>query len=160
MPMDISLKKDFKNLLTLACLCVVIFGVGLGSFGLLDPDEPFYSLTAKEMLANHDLSTPSLFGQPQFEKPILFYWVLCLCFKIFGISEFASRLGPLVAGIATVVITYLWGVVLFRSRRIAFVSAIVLATAAEFVVVSRIVLTDVYLCLFITVALFSFSLCY
>ena len=69
-----SLKSDGRYLAALLLLTALIFGFGLGSFGLLDPDEPFYSLSAKEMLANHDLSTPRLFGQPQFEKPIFFYW--------------------------------------------------------------------------------------
>lgn len=147
-------------MLALALLCVVIFGFGLGSFGLLDPDEPFYSLTAKEMLQKHDFSTPILFGEPQFEKPIFFYWIVCLCYKIFGMTEFASRLGPLLGGVLTVLITYLWGVLLFKRRTVAFVSAVVLATAVEFMVVSRIVLTDMYVCLFVTASLFFFSLGY
>ncbi len=158
--MRYSWKEDGRSLTVLLLLAGLIFGFGLGSFGLLDPDEPFYSLTAKEMLARHDLSTPVLFGQPQFEKPILFYWVIYLSFKFLGISEFAARLGPLLAGLLTVVITYLWGVVLFHRRAIAFISAVILATAAEFFVVSKIVLTDIFLCLFITAALYCFSLGY
>ncbi len=158
--MSNSLKQDIRNLAILVLLAGVIFGFRLGSFGLLDPDEPFYSLTAKEMLNRHDWSTPVLFGQPQFEKPILFYWIICLAFKIFGISESAARIGPLLAGMATVLVTYLWGITLFKRRTIALLSAVILATAAEFMVVSRIVLTDVFLCLFVTLAFFSFSFGY
>ena len=158
--MRYSWKEDGRNLAVLILLAVVIFGFGLGSFGLLDPDEPFYSLTAKEMLLRHDWSTPVIFGHPQFEKPIFFYWVVYLCFKLFGVTELASRIGPFSAGLVTVVITYLWGVVLFKKRQIALVSSAVLATATEFFIVSKIVLTDVYLCLFVTAALFFFSLGY
>ncbi len=155
--MSVSLKKDLYFLSTLFVLCLILFGFRLGSFGLLDPDEPFYALTAKEMLLRHDGWTPVLFGQPQFEKPILFYWILYACFKFFGISEFSSRLGPCLAGILTVLITYLWGRVLFRRKEPAFISAVVLATALEFIILSRIVLTDMFLCLFVTAALFCFT---
>src|SRR3989344_2683865 len=155
-----SIRKDIYCLLALLVLTGVIFGFRLGSFGLLDPDEPFYTLTAKEMLERRDPSTPAIFGQPQFEKPIFFYWVLYAFFKLFGVTEFASRLGPCLAGILTVLITYLWGRVLFKRREIAFMSAAILATGVEFIIISRIVLTDMFLCLFVTAALASFSVGY
>ena len=158
--MSISLRRDFYFLSLLFALCIVLFGFNLGGFGLLDPDEPFYTLTAKEMLESGDWSTPQIFGSPQFEKPIFFYWVLCASFKLFGVNPTAARLGPCLAGILTVLVTYLWARVLFRKPIIAFASAAILATAAEFIVVSRIVLTDIYLCLFVTAALYAFSLGY
>ncbi len=158
--MNTTLRKDFSYLAILAVLCGILFTINLGGFGLLDPDEPFYSLTAKEMLQRGDLSTPVLFGHPQFEKPILFYWVMCAFFKLLGVSETAARLGSCVAGIFTVIVTYLWGRTLFRKPETALVSAVVLATASEFIIVSRVVLTDIYLCLFVTAALYAFSLGY
>ncbi len=158
--MNFSLRKDIYNLGVLLALSVFLFGANLGSFGLLDPDEPFYSLTAREMVERHDASTPYIFGHPQFEKPIFFYWVMYACFKVFGISEWSARLGPCIAGVLTVLITYLWARALFRRSDTAFICAAILATAAQFIVVSRIVLTDVYLCLFVTAALYSFTLGY
>ena len=158
--MSDSLRQDIRNLAILLLLTSIIFGFRLGSFGLLDPDEPFYSLTAKEMLARHDPSTPTIFGSPQFEKPIFFYWVLYASFKLFGVSEFAARLGPCLAGILTVFITYLWGRALFKKPSVAFIASLILATGVEFIIVSRIVLTDMYLCLFVTAALFCFSFGY
>ncbi len=158
--MTASIRKDIYYLFALLILAGVIFGFRLGSFGLLDPDEPFYTLTAKEMVERHDPSTPVIFGQPQFEKPILFYWVLYAFFKLFGVNEFAARLGPCLAGILTVLTTYLWGRALFKRREIAFISAVILATSVEFIIISRIVLTDMFLCLFVTAALASFSVGY
>ncbi len=158
--MKVSIRKDIYFLLILTLLAGVLYGFKLGAFGLLDPDEPFYSLTAKEMLARHDPWVPMMFGQPQFEKPALTYWVLYLFFKFFGVSEWAARLGPCLAGILTVLVTYLWARVLFKKSTAAFVSAAVLMTALEFVIISRIVLTDMFLCLFVTAAFFCFSLGY
>ena len=132
-------------------------GFQLGKTGLLDPDEPFYSLTAKEMLEHRDPWTPRMFGEPQFEKPIFFYWVLYASFRYLGISEFSARLGPCVAGILTVLVVYLWGRILFKRPEPAFLSAAILASSGQFIVLSRIVLTDIFLCLFVTAALASFS---
>ncbi len=155
--MNVAMRKDLACVLALLLLSGLLFGIQLGKTGLLDPDEPFYSLTAKEMLERHDPWTPTLFGQPQFEKPIFFYWVLYASFRLFGISEFSARLGPCLAGMLTVVLVYLWGRLLFRRREPAFISAAILASAGQFIVLSRIVLTDVFLCLFVTAALWAFS---
>ncbi len=155
-----QIRKEFPYVLILAALSFLLFGFELGKMGLMDPDEPFYSLTAKEMLQRSDPSTPFIFNQPQFEKPILFYWVLYYSFKYLGVNEGAARLGPCVAGVLTVLLTYLWGLTLFRRRAIAFMAAAGLALSGQFIVLSRIVLTDIFLCLFVTGALCSFSLGY
>jgi 4-amino-4-deoxy-L-arabinose transferase-like glycosyltransferase len=151
------MRKDLACLSALTLLCCVLFGFQLGKTGLLDPDEPFYSLTAREMLEKKDPWTPTLFGQPQFEKPAFFYWVLYASFKWLGVSEFSARLGPAVAGTLTVLVVFLWGRTLFRRREPALLAAVMLASAGQFIVLSRIVLTDVFLCLFVTSALASFS---
>ncbi len=155
-----QIRKEFPYLLILAGLSFLLFGFALGNMGLMDPDEPFYALTAKEMLGRSDPSTPFMFNQPQFEKPIFFYWVLYYSFKFFGVHEGAARLGPCLAGVLTVLVTYIWGLVLFRRRTIAFMAAAGLALSGQFIVLSRIVLTDIFLCLFVTGALCSFSLGY
>ncbi len=151
-------REEIFPVATLLALSAFLIFFQLGEAGLIDPDEPFYSLTAKEMLSQHELSTPLLFGKPQFEKPILFYWVIYGFFRSLGVSEFAARLGPGLAGISIVLITYFWAYVLFRRKQIASLSAVVLAASAQFVILSRIVLTDIFLCLFVTAALFCFSL--
>ena len=155
--MNVSMRKDVICLSALFLFSAVLFGFELGKPGLLDPDEPFYSLTAKEMLEHRDPWTPRMFGEPQFEKPIFFYWVLYASFRTLGISEFSARLGPCVAGILTVLVVYVWGRVLFGRHGPAFVSGAMLASAGQFIVMSRLVLTDVFLCLFVTAALCSFS---
>jgi Dolichyl-phosphate-mannose-protein mannosyltransferase len=152
-----SLKKEIGLLSLLLLLTGALFAFKLGATGLLDPDEPFYSLTAKEMLQSHEMLTPILFGKPQFEKPILSYWIFYACFKIFGIHEFSARLGPCLAGILTVFLTYFWARILFRRREPSFISAAILASSCVFLVLARIVLTDMFFCFFVTAALFSFS---
>lgn len=48
---------------------------GLGSFGLLGPDEPRYAAIAAAMARNGDWITPHLWGRPWLEKPVLYYWL-------------------------------------------------------------------------------------
>lgn len=156
-PMNVATRKELACVLALILLSALLLGLQLGEAGLIDPDEPFYSLTAKEMLQRRDPWTPWMFGAPQFEKPIFFYWVLYASFRLFGISEFSARLGPCIAGMLTVLVVYLWGRLLFKRRRPAFLAAAILASSGQFIVLSRVVLTDIFLCLFVTSALCAFS---
>ncbi|MGH9413762.1 MAG: ArnT family glycosyltransferase [Terriglobales bacterium] len=48
---------------------------GLGSFGLLGPDEPRYAAIAAAMARTSDWITPHLWGAPWLEKPVLYYWL-------------------------------------------------------------------------------------
>ncbi len=153
-----ALKEHRKPLLFLAVLCGGLFAFKLGAYGLLDPDEPFYALTSKEMLTAGNWLVPTLFGEPQFEKPIFFYWLEMVSFKTFGFHEWSARLAPCLAGFITVFLTYAWAQVLFRNKQISFLAALILATAAEYVVMTRVVLTDMVFCFFVTATWFFSSL--
>ncbi len=78
-----------------ALICFALF-VGyfshLGVVGLTGPDEPRYAWIARDMAESGDWVTPRLYGQPWFEKPVLYYWGAAASFKIFGVSEAAARL--------------------------------------------------------------------
>ena len=65
---------------------------GLGSFGFVGPDEPRYASIAASMLHRGDWITPTLWGVPWFEKPVLYYWLAALSDGIRGVSTAASRL--------------------------------------------------------------------
>src|SRR3989338_7304836 len=106
---DNVLKKPLLPISLLVVLCSYLFFFQSGRLALTDPDEAFYAQTAKELLARGDHLTPYLYGKPQFEKPILFYWLVELSFKIFGVNEFASRLPSGVFGLLGVIGIYLLG---------------------------------------------------
>ena len=79
---------------------------GLGSLPLVGPDEPRYAEVAREMLARHDLITPTLGGLPWFEKPPLLYWLMVAGYRVLGVTEYAARLGPAICGLLTAVFVY------------------------------------------------------
>ena len=95
-------------LLLLPFLYIQIF-YGLGDLGLVGPDEPRYAEVAKEMVRNRDYVTPRLSGQPWLEKPILYYWITTLCFRLFGVSEFAARLPSALAAVLGAIVVVLVG---------------------------------------------------
>ena len=147
-----SRKIDF---LVLAFVCVAAFWWQLGALGLIDPDEPFYAQTAHEMIQSGDWLTPQIYGAPQFEKPILYYWLLGGSFWIFGESEFTGRLPTAVFATLLTMLTWLFGSRLWN-RRAGFCAALALATGLEFCVMSRLMLTDVPLAVFFTGAIFAY----
>ena len=63
----------------------------LGAIGLTGPDEPRYAWIARAMARTGDWVTPRLYGQPWFEKPILYYWTAAIGFKLHLSAEWAAR---------------------------------------------------------------------
>ncbi|MEQ1604290.1 MAG: glycosyltransferase family 39 protein [Pyrinomonadaceae bacterium] len=90
---------------SLAVLVVFVYFFGL-NVPLLGPDEARYAQVAREMFERGDWVTPTLGGFHWFEKPALLYWLQITFYHIFGVSEFAARLGSALFGLGT--ITALW----------------------------------------------------
>ncbi len=92
--------------LLLAGFCAFLFFWGLSSFGLIGADEPRYAQVAQEMFSRHDWITPTLGGKAWLEKPALYYWQTMLAYRIFGVSDWAARLGSAVDATMMVVAVY------------------------------------------------------
>ncbi|MBU1083537.1 MAG: glycosyltransferase family 39 protein, partial [Candidatus Omnitrophica bacterium] len=136
--------KDHKYLLILIAVASFLFFFKVGDMALTDPDETFYAQTAKEMLAADEWTTPLIFGQPQFEKPIFYYWLILISYKLFGVSEFSARLPSVVFGILGILGVYSLGRLMF-SKLCGFISGLITATCVEYVMVSRGCVTDMVL---------------
>lgn len=154
-PMQFRFSRQSVFILLVACF--VLFWWRLGTLGLIDPDEPFYALTAKEMVQMNEWFVPHIFGHPQFEKPVGYYWMVAACYKVFGINEFAGRFPTAVFGTLIVFLVYFF-TASWWNERAGFLSALVLASGLEFTVMSRLMLTDIALAFFIAASLFSYWL--
>src|SRR5918912_743293 len=82
---------------------------GLGRLPLVGPDEPRYAEVAREMHVRGDLVTPTLGGHTWFEKPALLYWMMMGSYRLFGVSEWAARLGPALSGLLTLLLIFWLG---------------------------------------------------
>lgn len=129
----------------------LMFGNGVVS--LTHPDEVFYAQTAKEMIAHDSWMTPYIFDEPQFEKPVLFYWMLKASMKWFGTSPSAARFWPALFGILGVVVTYWISWMLFGNKRISFFSGLLLESSVIYVALSRAVLTDMVFSIWVVISL-------
>jgi len=138
------LERPIIVILLLLVLSGYLYFFQLDKMALTDPDETFYGQTAKEMFLKGEWLTPTLYGRPQFEKPILFYWLIEISYKIFGINEFAVRFPSALFGFLGLVGIYLLGKLLFNNRTGIF-SAVILATSLEYLILSIGCVTDMVL---------------
>lgn len=149
-------EKPVLFLTVIVLLCGYLFFFRLGAMALTDPDETFYAQTAKEMTARNEWMTPYLYGKPQFEKPIFFYWLVEASYRVFGINEFAARFPSAVFALIGIIAVFLLGRLLF-SERAGGLAALMLATNVEYVILSRACVTDMTLFTFMLLgALFFF----
>ena len=127
----------------------------LGAIPLLDPDEPVYAETPKEMLRHNDFVSPRIYGEYWYDKPPMYYWLVAASFKVFGVTEFAARFPSALLGVGCVLAAYLSAARLFGPRA-GLAGALVLATSIEFFYLGKAAVTDMTLNLFLTVGLLAF----
>ncbi len=149
-------KNLWINLFILIGLAYIYLMFGNGTLSLTNPDEVFYAQTAKEMVQHQTWSTPYLFGQPQFEKPILLYWLMRLSFGIFGNTSFAARFSPAFFGILGVIAIYFMVFIGFKNEKKAFISGLILLSSGFYIGLSRSVFTDLIFSVLILYALLFF----
>ncbi len=150
---DMSSKAALVGVLLLL-LAGTLFFFHLGATGLFDADEPAYAGAAREMLARGDWVTPYFNGQPRFDKPILFYWLILLSYRLFGITEFAVRFWSALAGVGLVLL-------LWRAARRRMGTEAALWTGVAFsanllaALLARAAVTDMLLTFFVTAAVLA-----
>lgn len=117
-----------RDLIVLALGCAVLFGLRLGARDLWNPNEPIYGEAVAEMARRGDWLVPRVNELVFAEKPILYYWLALAASKLLGgVSEFSLRVPSCLAGIATVLGTYVLARP-YAGRARAFVSAVACAT--------------------------------
>lgn len=141
----------------LLLLAIPLFFVGLGAAGLSDPDEPYYAVPALEMLRSGIWQVTIFRGQPWFDKPILFYWMVLAAFKVLGVSELAARLGSALAGAAGVLAVLALGRRPGWGAGTGMASAVILATSLEYALMARSAVTDMTLTFFLTAGMLAMA---
>ena len=145
-----------KHLLILILLSSFIFLIGNNLLSLTNPDEVFYAQTAKEMIHHNSWMTPYMFGHPQFEKPVLLYWLLRIGFILFGVSAFGARFFPALFGTLGVAAVYLLAAAGFKDEKKAFLCGLVTLSCGLWIGLSKTVFTDMIFSVFILFSLASF----
>ena len=146
-----------RYILIILVISVVVCFVGLGKMALTDPDETFYAQTAKEMFQDKEWITPHIFDQPQFEKPIFYYWLILISYMIFGITEFAARFPSAIFAIFGILGIYYLAKELY-DKKTAFISSLIMITSVEYIALGRGCVTDMVLGVTILFCLMFFVL--
>lgn len=135
--------KDLFPILGLALVCYFVFFFNIGNYALMDVDETRYVSMARDMFHSKDFLTLYLNGEYFFEKPPLYFWGECLSFAIFGkINEFTARFPVALYGTLSMFLLYFVGKKVV-SRGYGFLSAVILATTLEFVILAKFAILDI-----------------
>jgi len=120
----------------------------IGSSSIWNASEAFYAETAREMLATGDYLAPQFNFEPRAQKPPLTYWVILASYKLFGVSESSARLPGSIAAVAIILFSYGIAYSLFNSR-VAIMTAVITATTARILILSRRLPVDLLLMFFL-----------
>ena len=122
----------------------VQFFFRLGAIGLVGPDEPRYAQVAREMAVTGDYVTPHLGGEPWFEKPVLYYWLTALAYKLHGVDESAARFASVVSAALGVGLAY-WLGRAWLGPRGGVLTGLILATSVLYFSLARAASMDMLL---------------
>lgn len=153
--------KTIRNhpYVSLLLFTLVLYLAGNQLLAVTDTAESNYALTAKEMVLSGDWISPRIYGRYWYDKPIFYYWELALSFALFGFNEMAARLPAAILGSASVLFTY-WFARRTYGEKTGWLSAIILGTSVECWILSKAVITDSTLFLFMSGAVAFFYLGY
>jgi 4-amino-4-deoxy-L-arabinose transferase-like glycosyltransferase len=134
---------------------LLMVGYGLGSHGLIEPDEGRNAEVAREMATTNNYVLPHLNGLPYLDKPVLYFAAVAVSIEAFGPNEFAARLPSLLLGLATAGLVGWFA--LRRWGRDAAAVAVTASIAAPLALgLSRVVIMDTMLSFFVVLALVCF----
>lgn len=152
-------RSDIPFLIVLFSLGLFLFLFYVWAMPLIDPDEPRYASTARDMVLNGNWIVPYFNGAPRINKPPLFYWTVAVSYKIFGINELSARLPSALAATGMIIITYVWGKRLGGQRN-GFWAGVILMSSPLFFFISRFCITDMLLAFFVCASLYLFFIEY
>jgi 4-amino-4-deoxy-L-arabinose transferase-like glycosyltransferase len=123
---------------------------------LLDDADSVHAEVAREMVAGHDWITLHANGIRYLEKAPLLYWSMAASFSVFGPQDWAARLPLVIFSLALFVTVYLGGPRFFNSAIAGFYAALILVTSFGIFIYSHILLPDVIVCLWLSLAMLLF----
>jgi 4-amino-4-deoxy-L-arabinose transferase-like glycosyltransferase len=115
-------------------MALTLFAVwfNLGGRPIETKDYLRYAEVAREILESGDWVMMHLNGDIYVDKPPLHFWLIAGSYKIFGVNPFAARLPSSLGAIGFVLLTFFFVQRRFGSTRLAFMAAVMLLSAYDF----------------------------
>lgn len=149
-------KTHIGRMIILFLLTTISYGFFNAYLPITDPVESNYVVSAMTMLQHNSWISPMIYNQVWFDKPPLTYWALMICYKLFGLSDFVSRIPNTLIAATSVAAMYYIAYRLFKHTSVALISAIVLMSTLLFWYISHAIITDGFLFLF-TLGIFTYG---
>lgn len=150
------MRRVLDHPIIIIVLCSVLFFVFLGRLDLFSRDEAMYGEAARGMYAGGDWLTPTINGQPFYEKPPLYYWLSATSQHVLGATPLAARLPGALLAILTIFLVYLTGRRVWGQRAGLF-AALALTLSMQFVLIGRMGIMDVPVTCLIVLALLAYE---
>jgi len=142
----------------LAIASFALFCSGLSEITTHQSDETYYLSSGLNMVKSGDWITPVFEGQEvRFQKPIIFYWLVALSFKIFGVNIFSGRLPSVIFATSGILLIYYFSLILFGNSKGALFSSLALLSSPLYFLNARAARTDMVLTFFITLSMLFFA---
>lgn len=122
---------------------------------LLDDADSVHAEAAREIVETGDWITLHANKIRYLEKAPLMYWSVALSYKIFGVSEFSSRLPIALATLGLILATMLLGTFAFGEKA-GFYAALCIGSCIGIYLFTRVLWPDVLLTMLITMAFYCF----
>ena len=143
------------SILIIACLWGAVYFAGIFSPPLLDDVDSVHAEAAREIVLRHDWVTLHTDGIRYLEKAPLMYWAIAASYKVFGISDWSTRLPIVLAMLCLLLSTYVLGRYVYGETGGLF-SALALCTCLGPYVFTRFQIPEVFVALWLTLALYFF----
>ncbi|MGA9981362.1 MAG: glycosyltransferase family 39 protein [Candidatus Sulfotelmatobacter sp.] len=143
------------SVLALIGLWAVIYLTGITHPALLDDVDTVHAEAAREMLLRHDWVTLYTNGFRYLEKAPLMYWSLATSYRIFGISDWSTRLPLMLGVLALVLATYRLGRYVYGEAG-GLYAGVALATSLGLFIFTRFLIPEVLVALWLTLGYYFF----
>ncbi len=154
-----TLFTERRNKSIILILIIFICGslIGINTTSNYQADESYYIYSAMKMNQTGNWMVPYYEdGNPRFQKPILFYWMVAFMYKILGIGIWQARVVSLFFGILNLILIYKFSLLLFNTHKISLFSMIILASNIMFCIYSKAAVTDMALLYFMNLSIYFF----
>jgi 4-amino-4-deoxy-L-arabinose transferase-like glycosyltransferase len=139
----------------LAVVFIAVYFASMFSPALLDDVDSSHAEAAREMFVTGDYVTLHMNGVRYLEKAPLPYWLVAICYHLFGVNEFATRLPMVLSVLLLGVLALFWAGRAFGERA-GIYAALFIYTSAGVFLFTRVLIPDVLLSLLIAAPLYFF----
>ena len=125
-----------RDLLWLALALAILIGTGLGIRDPWPADEPRFAALARDMALSHEWLFPRVGGDLYQDKPPLYFWLLAICYSLFGSVKASFLIPSFLAAGGTLFLIYDFGRRTV-SREAGLAAALITVCTLQFVFVVR-----------------------